>query len=101
MAKKSVTWTQTAITQRRKILKYWTLRNKSTTYAEKLIVLIKERTDLIAKHPELGKPTNHSETRVVAMGNFSIYYKSLDNRIFITSFWDNHQNPDKLLKLLK
>lgn len=101
MAKKSVIWTQTAITQRRKILKYWTTRNKSTTYAEKLIVLVKQRMDLIAKNPELGKPTNHPETRVVAMGNFSIYYKSLNNKIFITSFWDNHQDPDKLLRLLR
>ena len=90
----SVIWTQTAITQRCKILKYWTTRNKSTIYAEKLIVLIKPRIDLITKNPELGKPTNHSETRVVAMGNFSIYNKSLNHKIFITSFWDNPQDPD-------
>lgn len=81
MAKKSVIWTQTAIKQRREILKYWTLRNRSTIYAEKLIALIKDRTDLIAENPEAGKLTNHLDTREAAMGNFSIYYKIAENRI--------------------
>lgn len=35
MAKRIVKWTETAIKQRRAVLKYWTLRNKSTLYAEK------------------------------------------------------------------
>jgi len=96
MAKKDIIWTQTAIKQRREIWKYWTLRNKSTTYAEILISLIQERTDLIAKNPEAGKPTNHSDTKEAAMGNFSIYYKN----IVVTSFWDNRQNPEKILNLL-
>ena len=43
MAKKSVVWTETAIKQRREILKYWTIRNKSSAYSEKLIGLINER----------------------------------------------------------
>jgi len=101
MAKKSVVWTDTAIKQRREILKYWTVRNKSTTYAEKLIGLIKERINLIIKNPSAGKPTNYLNTREAAMGNFSIYYKIIGSKIFITSFWDNRQDPEKLLKLLQ
>lgn len=101
MAEKSVIWTETAIQQRREILKYWTVRNKSTTYAEKLIELIKTRIQVISVNPGAGKPTNHSDTREAAMGNFSIYYRIIDSKIFITSFWDNRQDPDKLLKLLK
>ena len=63
MAKNSVVWTETAIKQRREILKYWTIRNKSTEYAEKRIGLINERIKLIALNPEAVKPTNHLETR--------------------------------------
>lgn len=100
MAKKSVVWTETAIKQRRKILKYWTIRNKSTVYAEKLIGLINERIKLISLNPEVGKPTNHLDTREAAMGNFSIYYKIEMSRIVITAFWDNRQDSEKLLKLL-
>jgi hypothetical protein len=33
------------------------------------------------------------------MGNFSIYYKILNENIIITAFWDNRQNQKKLLKL--
>ncbi len=101
MAKKSVVWTETAIKQRRDILKYWTIRNNSTLYAEKLIVLVRERIKLISNNPDSGKQTNHLHTREAAMGNFSIYYKTEIDRIVITSFWDNRQNPKKLVKLLK
>jgi plasmid stabilization system protein ParE len=93
MAKKSVVWTETAIKQRREVLKYWTIRNKSTTYAEKLIGLISERVKLISQNPEAGKPTNHLDTREAAMGNFSIYYKNEISRIVITAFWANRQDP--------
>ena len=101
MAKKSVVWTETAIKQRRKILKYWTIRNKSTAYSEKLIILIYERVHLISNYPEAGKATNHLDTREAAMGNFSIYYKNESTRIVITSLWDNRQNPENLYKSIK
>lgn len=100
MVKRSVVWTETAIKQRREILKYWVVRNKSTLYAEKLIELIKKRINLILENPYAGKLTNHLDTREAAMGNFSIYYKITDSKIFITAFWDNRQNPAELAKLL-
>ncbi len=42
MAKRTVVWTETAVRQRREILKYWVKRNGSIIYAEKLIKLIAE-----------------------------------------------------------
>ena len=35
------------------------------------------------------------------MGNFSIYYKVNKMEIIITAFWDNRQNPKKLLEILE
>jgi plasmid stabilization system protein ParE len=101
MAKKSVVWTDTAIKQRRKILEYWTLRNHSTTYSEKLIGLIRAHTNLISSNPFAGKSTNHLDTREAAMGNFSIYYKIHESQIIVTAFWDNRQDPEELVKLLE
>ena len=101
MAQFHIVWTETAIKQRREFLKYWTLRNKSTIYAEKLIKLIRERVNFIAENPAAGKPTTHHETREAAMGNFSIYYKIEEQTLFVTAFWDNRQDPDKLFKILK
>ena len=34
------------------------------------------------------------------MGHFSIYYKLLDEKLIITAFWDNRQDPKKLLDIL-
>lgn len=100
MAKKLVIWTETAWKQRREILKYWNLRNKSTLYSEKLILQIKERIQLIIENPEAGKPTNFKNTRQVAMGNFSIYYKIENETLIVTAFWDNRQDSEKLLEIL-
>ena len=74
MAKKPVVWTETAIKQRREILRYWTIRNKSTAYSGKLIILIHERVQLISNYPEAGKATNHLDTREAAMGNLGKNY---------------------------
>lgn len=34
------------------------------------------------------------------LGNYSIFYKIFDEKIIITAFWDNRQDPKKLLKIL-
>ncbi len=101
MASRTVVWTQTAIKQRRAIFEYWTLRNGSTQFAEQLLHAIRNRTEIILAQPESGKTTEYTETREAAMGNFSIYYKFSDQKIVVTAFWDNRQDPKKLLKLLR
>lgn len=37
---------------------------------------------------------------MIAMGKHSIYYLFDDERIVVMAFWDNRQDPDKLLGLL-
>jgi len=101
MAQEFVVWTKTAQQQRREVLRYWTARNGSTRYAEKLIRLVRERIELIVKNPLAGKSTNHADSRVTSFGNFSIYYRVIGEQIVITAFWDNRQDPDKLLELLR
>lgn len=101
MAKRAVVWTALAIKQRRDILKYWTKRNNSTAYAEKLIKLINVRTKVISKHPESYKLTVYPETRISSIGHFSILYKISEDQIIITAFWDNRQDPKKLLEIIK
>jgi plasmid stabilization system protein ParE len=75
MAKRKIVWTETAAKQRREILKYWTDRNKSTTYAEKLIEITAKHLKVISKNPEAFKETEIDEVRESAMGHFSLYYK--------------------------
>ena len=101
MVKKTVVWTETAVRQRRSILKYWTKRNGSTTYAERLIKITKDRIKVILLNPESSRESEFLGTRVAAMGHFSIFYKITETQIIITAFWDNRQDPEKLLKSLE
>jgi len=70
MAARIVEWTETAIRQRRSILKYWVLRNGSTKYAEKVIRISEQHTRSIAENPFAFKATDFPETHVAAMGHF-------------------------------
>ena len=75
MAKRTVVWTETAVKQRRYILEYWVNRNKSTVYAEKLILHIQQKIKSIEKSPDSYRKTDYPDTHVAVMGHFNIYYK--------------------------
>ncbi|WCO00229.1 type II toxin-antitoxin system RelE/ParE family toxin [Psychroserpens ponticola] len=100
MAKRNVIWTKTADIQFVGILEYWVNRNKSNKYSIKLLKLVTERTNQIAKNPKLYKRTDFKNVHVASLGNYSIYYKATEKEIIISAFWDNRQNPKKLLKAL-
>ena len=63
--------------------------------------LVSERTKQIADKPLIYKATDFKDVRVASLGNFSIYYKVSEKEIIITAFWDNRQDPEKLLKILE
>lgn len=97
----SVFWTYTARKQRDQVFNYWNKRNKSTEYSKKLNFAIRQRTDLLKTYPEMGKPTDFKNTRAVIMRHYSILYQVHVPQIIITAFWDNRDDPEKLLELMK
>ena len=101
MAKRTVIWTRTADIQFVGILQFWVEKNKSNSYSKRLLGLVSDRTEQIAKNPFSYKSADFKDTRVASLGHFSIYYKVFDDRIIVTAFWDSRQNPKKLLKILK
>lgn len=101
MAKRVVVWTYTASKQRREILRYWTIKNGSTHYAEKLIKLIKERIKTIQNNPKAFKSTTFQNVRVSSLGHFSIYYLITEKELIVVAFWDNRQDPKKLLEQIQ
>jgi plasmid stabilization system protein ParE len=100
MAKRKIVWTETAAKQRREILRYWIERNQNTTYAEKLIEITAKHLKVISRNPEAFKETEMNEVRESAMGHFSLYYKITPDQIIAMAFWDNRQDPKKLLKAI-
>ncbi len=101
MAKRNVIWTKTADIQFAGILEYWVERNKSNLYSKKLVKLVAAYTNQIAKNPKLYKSADFENTRVATLGNFSLYYKIAEKELVVTAFWDNRQNPEKLLEVLR
>jgi plasmid stabilization system protein ParE len=97
----NIYWTNTAVKQRNYILKYWIKHNNSNQYSIKLKLEIEKKTDLLKTNPKLGKTIDFQNTRILVMGHFSIIYQQLKNNIYITGFWDNRQDPAKLLQLIK
>jgi plasmid stabilization system protein ParE len=101
MARLKIVWTKTAYRQRNSIFKYWNDRNKSNNYSKKLLKEINSRTLQISNFPESGKKVDCKNTRAVSLGHFSIFYQHIGNSIIITGFWDNRDDPSKLLSFLK
>jgi plasmid stabilization system protein ParE len=101
MAVKTVIWTDTAVRQRRKILYYWTKRNKSSSYSEKLIHEISERIHSILNNPDAFITTNFPDIKTSTLGHYNIFYKTTQKELIVVAFWDNRQNPKTLLKILK
>ena len=69
-------------------------------YPLNLLRLTDEKSRLIAKNPLAYKAADFPDTRVATMGHYSIFYKATNDQIIITAFWDNRQDPKKLLDAL-
>jgi len=101
VAKRTVVWTETAIKQRRNILEYWVIKNKSTLYSEKLIQLIRKQIKSIEKSPYSFRKADYPNIHLAVIGHFSLYYKIAITEIIIVALWDNRQDPVKLYKIIK
>ena len=101
MAKKKIGWTPRAYQDRLNILDYWINRTKSKKYSKKLNRLFNESIDLIAKYPEIGKPTDLSGVKAKVVRNYLIIYQEGPDSIELLTIWDSRRNPDKLEKRLK
>jgi hypothetical protein len=96
-----ILWTATAVRQRNMVFDYWNNRNKSNIYSKKLLRQSNERINLLKSNPYLGKKTDFLTTRILSLGHYSILYRVINSKIVITGFWDNRQDPEKLLTLLR
>lgn len=96
-----ILWTETAVRQRNLVLDYWNERNKTATYFQKLIIKIANRVKLLKTNPKLGKRSDFLNTRILSLGHYAILYREIDDKIIITGFWDNRQDPAKLLSFLR
>jgi toxin YoeB len=93
---KEIVWTQTAIQDRFRIYQYWTQKNKSNLFSEKLERLFNEAATLLSEFSEIGTYTDFQDIRVKVIRNYKLFYHNLPDRIQIIRVWDSRQNPDNL-----
>jgi hypothetical protein len=101
MAEREIIWTVTAEKQLDNILEYWFNKNLSVEYPNRILRLVDEYIEIINNSPDSFRLTEYANHRVCVMGVFSIYFKRIDNLIYITCFWDNRQSPKRLKRILK
>jgi len=93
---KEVVWSLRAQKERKEILEYWRLRNKSNSYSKKLNQLFKESVKIITDFPQIGKPTDDLNTRIKIVRDYLIIYEETESQIHILTIWDSRQDPEKL-----
>lgn len=97
---KQIIWSERAQKDRKQILKYWTLRNKSNTYSKKLNQIFIKAIRIISQFPKIGKQTDDKNARIKIVKDYLIIYEETENIINILTIWDCRQNPQKIEKLL-
>jgi plasmid stabilization system protein ParE len=95
MARRSITWTKTAIFEKKEILEYWINRNKSKTYSLKPNQLFIAELKTLSLNPEIGKKTKHENSRARIIRDYLLFYEILENELVVLSIWDSRRNPDK------
>ena len=95
MAKKII-WTQTAIQDRVRIYQYWSQKNKSNLFSEKLERLFNEAAVLLSEFSEIGMQTDFQDIRVKVIRNYKLFYQNHPDKIQIIRIWDSRQNPGNL-----
>jgi len=98
MAKRKVTWTKKANSERKEILEYWIERNKSKAFSIRLNLLIIENLRLILSKPAIGKKTELENVRIRIIRDYLLIYEIKENEIIVLSIWDSRRNPPNLKK---
>ncbi len=96
MVKREVVWTISSKKQLRKILEFYTERNKSNKYSQRLFNKFKENLQIAAQSPEIGAKTKLENIRGLIVDDYILFYEIFKNKIIVLKVWDCRQDPDKL-----
>ena len=95
MVKRTVIWSEQASSELKSTLIFYNLRNGNAKYSLRLLEQIKQITDVLSENEFIGRLSEDKRTRVIVMNVYLIFYEIVDSEIYILSFWDNRQNPQK------
>ena len=88
MAKRKIVWTNTANLERKDILEYWILRNKSKRFSLRLNYLILQTLEVLRENPTIGRRTNVDNVRIKLIRDYLLLYEFTVSELIILSIWD-------------
>jgi len=93
-----IKWSKKANRDLDRVVGYLMERNPDS--ADRLVVEVFERVDLLVQHPELGAVAHDADpkgrVRHLVIGPFRVFYWLKEDRIEIVRFWDARQDPRTL-----
>jgi len=75
--------------------------NKSANFSKKLINVVEQQTRQLAEAPIIYTKADFNEARVASMGDCRIFSMMHNDETLIPAFWDNRQDPNRLLRILQ
>jgi plasmid stabilization system protein ParE len=97
MGKRKIIWSQRANIKLFEILEFYTKRNVSTIYSQKLYITFKKELLRLIKQPEIGIKTEEEGVRGLIVEKFILFYEITAKTIIVLTVWDCRQNPDDLI----
>lgn len=94
----SIKWSNRAVKEKSDILRYWVKRNGTETYSEKIEAETDKAINLIVENRLIGEKVKNRDNvrRLTVMHDYAIYYTVIKNNLYILSFWDNRQDPERI-----
>jgi plasmid stabilization system protein ParE len=96
MVEKKLIWSLRARQNLIDTLEFFRLRNRSTTYSEKLYLKIQTALKRVCTQSLIGRPTSKEGVRFIIVIDYMIFYKTKAKSIEVLAFWDTRQDPKKL-----
>src|SRR5437016_5329886 len=100
MAKKKIVWTLRARRDRLLILEYWTERNQSPAYSEKLLKLFHSSAEMLTNNPFIGRTTTKKDIRIKVIRDYLMFYRISKDSIYILFIWGGRRDWRKLKQYL-
>lgn len=94
-----IIWTVDADNHFNDILEYWSMRNGTKTYSQKLYQAVTNAIMMLSKYPESGKLTEKTFVRVKIVRDYYLFYSFNDTHLYVVGFCDMRRNPNYIEKL--
>jgi plasmid stabilization system protein ParE len=101
MDRQQIIWTAKGLASLKEILLFYNLQNGNSIYSKKLLVQLKTSIKILEEFPFTGKPTSLKSVRELVLGRNSVFYKLVDENVYILLVWDNRMDAQYLLKKLQ